>query len=325
MPQTLAYLRLPATGRGPRDLPVLSFSAQPTSPGPTVVITANVHGDEATGVGAVHALAEQLERELQRGTVHLYPSLNPEGLIQRTRSVPADGRDLNRLWPGDQRGAPSERVARILWDDIVARKPELLIDLHTDSPASIPYAIVDRAVRGLSRKRRKLMEQSDRLAWATGLTVLREYPRERYLEYQLDRSLTGAMVNVLGIPAITVECGPRMYLDPEAVLACTQAVLGTLSALGLCSRPAQPHPSRLPEGSWRRENGPRVGVAGVFYALVQPGQPFERGQVMAEIRSLEGRVLERIEARQAGHVVSLPERAWVVPGVSAGTYAVAES
>jgi predicted deacylase len=321
MPQTLAYLRLPGTGRGPRDLPVLSFSA---GAGPTVVVTSNVHGDEATGVGVIHGLAARLERLLQRGTVHLYPSLNPEGLIQRTRTVPADSRDLNRLWPGDRYGGPSERVAQVLWDDIVGREPEVLIDLHTDSPASIPYAIVDRAVRGLSRKRRRLTEQGDALAGATGLTVLREYPKERYLDYQLDRSLTGAMVNVLGVPAITLECGPRLYLEPRAVEVATQAVLGALTQAGLVEVPAPAHSSRLPEGPWRRESGPRVGVAGVFRALVQPGQAFERGQVMAQVCNLEGRVLEVIEARHSGHVISLPERAWIVPGLSAGTYAVAD-
>ena len=322
MPQTLAYLRLPGTGRGPRDLPVLSFSA---GPGPTVVVCSNVHGDEATGVGAVHALAQELESSLERGTVHLYPSLNPEGLIQRTRTVPADGRDLNRLWPGDRRGGPSERVAQVLWDDMVARKPDLLVDLHTDSPASIPYAIVDRAVRGLSRSRRKLTERSRALAQATGLSVLHEYPRERYLEFQLDRSLTGAVVNVLGIPAVTVECGPRLYLDPQAVKQATASVLGALTEAGLVRRPAQRHPTCIPGGPWRRESGPRVGLAGVFQPLVQPGEAFAEGQEVAWVRNLEGRVLERIRARQSGHVISLPERAWIVPGVSAGTYAVADT
>mgnify|MGYP002633416423 CR=1 FL=1 len=321
MPQTLAYLRLPGTGRGLRDLPVLSFSA---GAGPTVVVTSNVHGDEATGVGVVHALAERLERVLERGTVHLYPSLNPEGLIQRTRTVPGDARDLNRLWPGDRFGGPSERVAQVLWDDIVARKPELLVDLHTDSPASVPYAIVDRAVKGLSRTRRALAQKGDALAAATGLTVLREYPKDRYLDYQLDRSLTGAMVNVLGVPAITVECGPRLYLDPDAVADGTAAVLGALGHAGLIRFETRLHATRLPGGPWRRESGPRVGVAGVFRALVQPGQAFDRGQEMAHVCNLEGRVLEVIEARHEGHVVSLPERAWIVPGVSAGTYAVGD-
>lgn len=321
MPQSLAFLKLPSsTGRGPREVPVLTFTAPKA--GPTVVVTANVHGDEATGVGVVHELAGRLERLVTKGSVHLYPSLNPEGLIQRSRTVPADGRDLNRVWPGDARGGPAERLAHILWGDLCSRQPDVLIDLHTDAPASIPYAIVDRVVRGPSRKRKSIEKRSAELAAATGLTTLHEYEAARYLKYQLDQSLSGAVSNELNIPAVTLEVGPRLYLDPEAIRVASQAALGVLTELGMCRRPADPHPTRLPDGPWRRDSGPRVGHAGVFQARVRPGERFTTGTVMAEIRTLEGRTLERIEARSNGYVISLPERTWVVPGVSAGTYAV---
>ena len=324
MPQSLAFLKLPSsTGRGPREVPVLTFTAPKA--GPTVLVTANVHGDEATGVGVVHELAGRLERLLLRGTVQLYPTMNPEGLIQRSRTVPADGRDLNRVWPGDARGGPAERLAHVLWGDLCARHPDALIDVHADAPASIPYTIVDRVVRGTSRKRKSLEKRSGQLASAAGLTVLHEYPHDRYMKYHLDQSLSGAVTNELGIPAVTIESGPRLYVDPAAVGIATEAALGVLTELGLCRRPAEPHPTRLPEGPWRRESGPRVGQAGVFHALVRPGERFEPGTAMAEVRTLEGRTLERIEARQSGYVISLPERAWVVPGVAAGTYAVPDT
>ncbi len=324
MPQSLAFLKIPSsTGRGPREVPVLTYTAPKA--GPTVAITANVHGDEATGVGVVHELAGRLERLMLRGTVQLYPSLNPEGLIQRCRSVPADGRDLNRVWPGDARGGPAERLAHVLWGDLCARHPDVLIDLHADAPASIPYAIVDRVVRGTARKRKALERRSRSLAAATGLTVLHEYPDDRYLKYHLDQSLSGAVTNEMGIPAVTIESGPRLYLAPDAVSLATEAALGVLTEMGLCGLPAGAHPSRLPDGPWRRESGPRMGHAGVFHALLQPGGAFEPGQPMAEVRTLEGRVLERVEAKNSGFVVSLPERAWVVPGVAAGTYAVPDT
>jgi len=324
MPQSLAFLKLPSsTGRGPREVPVLTFTAPKA--GPTVAVTANVHGDEATGVGVVHELAGRLERLLLRGTVHLYPSLNPEGLIQRSRTVPADGRDLNRVWPGDARGGPAERLAHVLWGDLCARHPDLLIDVHADAPASIPYAIIDRVVRGSARKRKSLEKKTAELAGATGLTVLHEYPHERYLKYHLDQSLSGAVANELNIPAVTIESGPRLYLDPGAIDVATQAALGVLTELGVCRRPAERHSTRLPDGPWRRESGPRVSQAGVFHALVRPGQPFEAKEPMAEVKTLEGRTLERIDARQSGFVVSLPERTWVVPGVAAGTYAISDA
>lgn len=319
MPQVLQMLRLPSA-MGTRELPVLCFQA--AREGPCVVVTANVHGDEATGVGIVHALKERLDGLLVRGQVHLYPSLNPDGLVQRTRAVPADGQDLNRVWPGDPRGRASERLANALWQDIRSRNPSLVVDLHADSPASIPYAIIDRVVR--ARARTKLQPRLEKLAEATGLTVLREYPKELYVKYALDRSLSGAVTNTLGVPAVTVEAGPRLFLEPDAVRIGTEAVLGVLTAAGLVNRPATPHATRLAGGPWRRQSGPRVSVAGIFHARRAPGESFEAGDVLAEVCALDGRVLERLNARTDGYVISLPERTWAVPGVSAGTYAVAD-
>jgi predicted deacylase len=321
VPQRLESLLVPsATGGSPREVPVITLSAR--RPGPTVVITANIHGDEATGVGAVHALLGRLESGLLRGVVHLYPSLNPDGLVSASRTVPADLQDLNRLFPGDSLGNPSERLAHVLWSDIARRKPDLLLDLHADSPAAIPYILMDRATSLEGGARRRLEQGATRFAAATGLTLLREYPDHHYLEYRLDRSLSGCALNRLQVPAITVESGPRFFLEPDAVEVSVQAVLGALTAAEMADCPAPPHPTRIDGGPWRRTSAPRASVAGVFHPLAKPGEQVEKGQPIAEVRSLSGRRLERLGARQRAHIISLPERAWVVPGTAAGTLAI---
>jgi predicted deacylase len=309
----------PSSGRGFRELPVLSISGP--SSGPRVAVTANVHGDECTGVGVALDLADQLEDVLQSGTVHLYPSLNPEGLSQRSRVVPADGADMNRLWPGDARGGPAERQAKVVWEDLIARAPALVIDIHTDSPASVPYTIVDRVLRGDRAPEHRATE----LAEATGLTVLHEYPIERYVKFRLEKSLSGAVLNRMQVPAITIEAGPRLILDPQAIEVAKDAVFGALTAMGMMDKPAAGHATCLPPGPWRRESGPRVSCAGLLQPLVQPGEHYTRGQALARVRSLEGRILEHVRALGEGYVISLPERAWVVAGVSVGTHAVADT
>ena len=321
MPQRLESLLIPsATGGPPREIPVVTLSARRA--GPSVVITANIHGDEVTGVGAVHALLPLLEKGLLRGQVHLYPSLNPDGLAARTRGVPADRQDLNRLFPGDASGPPSERLAHVLWTDILRREPDMVIDLHSDSPASIPYTLLDRATTFSGERRQRLEAEAERYASATGLTLLREYQDKHYLEYRLDRSLSGCVLNTLGVPAVTVEAGPRLYLDPAAVDAAVGAVMGVLTAAGMVDAPTPPHGSRISGPPLRRAAGPRASTAGVFRPLVAPGGAVEKGQPLAEVRSLSGRRLEKLCARQSGFIISLPERAWVVPGTAAGTLAV---
>jgi len=289
-----------------------------------VVVTANVHGDEVTGVGVVHELPKHLDGKLLKGSVLLYPTLNPVGLASMTRTIPPDGRDLNRLFPGDAKGAPTDRHARIIWDDLVRHRPDLLIDLHADSPLSIPYTIVDRAIHLRQRAREKLEKRAFELASASGLTVLREYQDPQYAHFDLDRSLTGATMNHLRVPTLTIEAGPRLHLDRDAVNTTTEAVFSVLRNLKMLSGEETVHTSRIEGGPWRRASGPRASNAGFLVPQIEVGSALKKGQVIAEIRSLTGNSLERIRCREAGLLISLPERAWVSPGTAVGTLAVLE-
>ena len=323
MPQSLHTLLVPSTTGGPpRQLPVISVMA--ARPGPRVVVTANVHGDEVTGIGVIHALPNQLDGKLVKGSVLLYPTLNPVGLASMTRTIPPDGRDLNRLFPGDAKGTPTDRHARIIWDDLVRHRPDLLIDLHADSPLSIPYTIVDRAIHLRQRAREKLERKSYDLADATGLTVLREYRDPQYAHFDLDRSLAGAVMNLQRVPTMTIEAGPRLHLNEEAVSTATEAVFSVLRHLGMLKGEKTIHKSRVDGGPWRRSSGPRASNAGFLVPQVKPGSFIQRGQVIAEIRSLTGNSLERIRSRDSGLIIALPERSWVSPGSAVGTLAVAD-
>ncbi len=317
-------IRVPSPiGGPPREIPVLSIIG-PTE-GPTTVITANVHGDEVTGVGVVHRLHERLPHLLESGSVHLYPTLNPDGLASRTRRVPADDQDLNRLFPGDQRGTPAERLAQLVWQDLAHRNPSVVIDLHADAPQAIPYALIDRAT-ALRRKERTALEKRCRtFAEATGLTVLSEFPDEAYTRFRLDRSLAGAVTNILKVPAITIEAGPRLIVCEQAVEVSARAVLGILTQAGHLDSPAPLHPTRHAEPALRRQSGPRAQTAGFLLPRARPGAALRRGQVVAEVRDLGGNVLETLRTAEDGVLIALPERAWVVPGVAVGTLAVRES
>ena len=311
MPRTVSRVALGSRGT---ELTVLTLTAPPERrrPGtrqPVVVVTANVHGDECTGVGAVLRLAPLLESSLMRGVVHLYPTANPDGLERRARKVPEEDQDLNRLFPGDAEGSPAERLAHALWTDIGTRQPDLVIDLHADAPDAIPYTLLDRAVSLRSSVRATLEAATRTLGIATGLTVLHEYPDERYSRYRLDRSLTGAVLNRMSIPAVTIEAGPRLYLRDDAVGTAVDAVLGLLAALEMVPAMPPPHASRVEGGPWRRDSGPRASTTGILLARARPGAVLRRGDVVAEVRSLSGGLLEELVAEAPGFVVSHAERA----------------
>ena len=186
---------------------VHSFSAelQPIQESPTLVITANLHGDECTGIGVIHKIMENINSILHHGTLVLYPSLNPDGLRSTMRHYPEGKADLNRCFPGKKQGYPAEQHLYHIWNDIVQRKPTALIDLHTDSGSAVPYTLVDRVLNHDT----KLQEKTWDFAKTSNLLPIWEYPLNLYRSYKLDKSLAGTALNQLRIPAITVEVGPR--------------------------------------------------------------------------------------------------------------------
>lgn len=294
-------------------------------PGPTVLVTANVHGDEVTGVAAVHALEQRLEHQLIAGRVVGYPSLNPAGLRARTRTVAVDGVDLNRCFPGEERRGGAHALAAQVWAHMMGQHPNLLIDLHADSMLSVPYAIVDPAVRLGGPRRAKLEAELLTIARATGLMVVEDYADRTYLSHGLDRSLTGAMVNHAGVPAITLEVGPRRALDLASVDITLGAVLRLLAHKGMLERP--PHASSEANengGLWRRSPAPKPMTSGLLVPRVKPGQDFEEGQALAEVRDVLGTVQEVLRAPGPGRVVTWTSLAWVEPQDSVGMLGLAE-
>jgi predicted deacylase len=301
----IQVLRSRVSGLGP-EIPVVSILSG--RPGPTAAITANLHGDECTGIGAVFRLAEVLPKALVCGRVFLYSSLNPEGLARGSRALPGIEADLNRAFPGRSGGDRAERHAWRLWREIIARSPDVVIDLHTDSGASIPYAIVDRVVRAAS----------------SGLTVLSEYPDDQYLRYRLDHSLPGALINEKGIAAVTLEVGPRGFVTRDAVDIAASGALGILSAVGMADVPASPHESCRSGGRWRRSSGPPITTEGVFIPHIRPGDALDQGDLIGVICALDGRLRQRIVAQKPCFVVSLTERSWVRPGQTCATLGIAD-
>ena len=303
----------------PRGLPSITIESE--TPGPKAAVCANLHGDECVGIGVIHDLASTLPDQLLRGSVRLYPTLNPEGLRAGARRAPGDRKDLNRAFPGDARGSAVERTAHAVWTDIRSFGPELVLDLHADSSASIPYTILDRLVVPGPDKPRRLATLLA-FAKATGLTVVHDYKEAPYRRFGLDRSLSGALLNHGRLSAITLELGPRRLVHPDAARAGVQAVLGALTELGLVGRSATAHSSRVAGGPWRRDSGPSVRCAGILRPLHAPGTVLRSGQDLATVHSVDGELLERLSAPTRALILSLAERTWISPGESVATLAV---
>lgn len=79
-------------------------------PGPTVLLTGGIHGDEINGVEIVRNTIVQKINKPKIGTIICIPILNIFGFLNGKREFP-DGRDLNRTFPGIKNGSLASRVA----------------------------------------------------------------------------------------------------------------------------------------------------------------------------------------------------------------------
>jgi hypothetical protein len=109
------------------DVPVIIERSKKA--GPTVLITAGIHGDEVNGVEIVRQIISKGINKPKKGTIICIPVINVFGFIHMDREFP-DGRDLNRFFPGSKTGSLASRVAHKLMTEIVPHA-DLILDFHT--------------------------------------------------------------------------------------------------------------------------------------------------------------------------------------------------
>ena len=100
------------------SLPV--FIHHGLKPGPTVWLSAALHGDELNGVVVIRRLLAALDPRELAGTLLAVPVANAFGATMASRYLP-DGRDLNRSFPGSKRGSLASRLAHLLFHSVVLR------------------------------------------------------------------------------------------------------------------------------------------------------------------------------------------------------------
>jgi hypothetical protein len=97
---------------------------------PVGLVTAGVHGDEGPwGAWAIQKLLEHVTLDELQGTLRIVPVANPLAMAADARNAPLDGLDLNRVFPGDETGSHTERLAATLTAQAVA-DADVVIDLH---------------------------------------------------------------------------------------------------------------------------------------------------------------------------------------------------
>lgn len=256
------------------------------SPGPTVWLSAAVHGDEIAGVEIIRRVMANLNPRTMAGTVIAVPIVNVHGFLNGDRYLP-DRRDLNRVFPGSAKGSLASRIANLFMTEIVSRC-DVGIDLHTGSDHRV----------NLPQIRSDLDDPRTReLTMAFGAPVM-VHAKVR------DGSLRGAATEK-GCTVLLYESGEAWRFDPLTIGTGIAGIRRVFAKLGITKGEQTdamdqegPEPVECRKSTWVRAR--RSGIA---LLEVHLGQTVSKGQALGVIHDSVGKRLARVAAPTDGIVI----------------------
>jgi hypothetical protein len=181
-------------------------------PGPHLFVSAAIHGDEINGVEIVGRLLRMKSLRRLRGTLIAVPVVNVFGFIGYSRYLP-DRRDLNRAFPGSDRGSLAGRLASLFMEEVVANSTHG-IDLHTG------------AIHRTNLPQLRVTEGDD-----AALEMARHFGALVVLRSQVRDGSLRAAVAERGVPLVVYEGGEALRFDEWAIRAGLRGVLATMHHL----------------------------------------------------------------------------------------------
>lgn len=269
---------------GGEGLPV--WSVQGRQHGPTLVLTAGVHGCEYVGIVALRRLFDLLEPDELRGRVLLLPLVNGEGFYAGSKQVvPSDGKNLNRVFPPPPEGTRAERIAQAVVEQIYPQA-DFLLDLHGGdvneamTPLVFFPAAASAAVKDRARAAAGYLEAAYRVP-STAQNGLYSYAAQ------------------VGIPSLLMEVGGMGLWLQEQVELELRSIRSLMGFLGMGPRAVE----NAEQKEARRMCYAEAAGRGLWLPRVDSEQRVSAGEVLGTVEDLDGHVLETIWAQWDGIVL----------------------
>jgi hypothetical protein len=263
-------------------------------PGKVLAFVAGTHGAEYPPILALQRLRGTIDPKSISGTVLLVHIANLPSFQRRTVYWnPYDWKNLNRVFPGDANGTLSQRMARVLTDEVIARA-DAVVDMHCGdaNEALIPYSYwIVSGDEALDAKTKDL-------ALAFGLRhVIIDTARTKDLK---DSRYLGNTAVLMGKPAVTTESGFLGRSDEADVERNVRGAQNVMRLYGLL--PGTPEPVRDPVWIDRYEVV-NARSDGLWEPKVEMGAEVAAGQTIGLLRDYFGEILETLKAPFAGIVL----------------------
>jgi len=251
--------------------------------GPIMFISGAIHGDEINGVEIVRQILSKKSLKNIRGTLIAVPIVNVFGFNTKSRYLP-DRRDLNRNFPGSQKGSLTGQLAHIFMKEIV-EKCTHGIDFHCAATHRINLPQIRACLEN---------PQVKSMAEAFSVPVI--------MDAELRKgSLREAAWN-LKIPILLFEGGEALRFNGKVIKSAVQGTISVMREIGMLpplKNPPKPKESFVAHSShWLR--APHSGILSIKKRI---GDRVKKGQVMGIISSPFGHDKHEILARRTGIIV----------------------
>lgn len=264
-------------------------------PGPVVLITGGIHGNEINGVEIVRQLIAQKANRPKRGTIICIPVVNIFGFLNLKREFP-DGRDLNRMFPGSRSGALASRFAYHFVNDILPAA-DYCLDFHTGGASRFNAAQIR-----IDKKDTINLELAK--AFNAPFTVFSKTRKKSYR----------AVCSKLEKPILLFEGGKSKDNNRDIARIGVEGTLRFLSHLNMLSTklvaPEKPQDTQfIHTTKWLRAK-----YSGLLHIKIPIGNYVERGDHIGIITDPYGSFSHKVKARFNGYVINVNESPIVYQG-----------
>ncbi len=277
----------------PVNVPVIIERSK--KPGPVVLFTAGIHGDEVNGVEIVRQIIAKGINKPKCGTTICIPVINVFGFINLKREFP-DGRDLNRVFPGNKDGSLASRVAYKLVHEIIPHA-DYIIDFHTGGSGRFNAP--------------QLRYSKDNII----LNDLAEAFGAPFVLYSKNLSKSFRTICYkLGKPLLLFEGGKSFHIDDVVTNSGVNGSKRILDHLGMLSSKFKVSPPKnncvfISESKWIRAK-----YSGMFKASISIGIRVEKGDVLGNITDPYGKFNYFVKAQNNGYIINVNESPIVYQG-----------
>lgn len=231
--------------------------------GPTIFISAAIHGDELNGIEIIRRVRNLNTLKSIRGTIIFVPIVNIYGMMNLSRYMP-DRRDLNRSFPGSDKGSLASRVAYTFYEEIV-QQCDYGIDLHT---ASIHKTNLPQIRTNI--KDEKALE----LAKAFGAPVI--------LHSQLRDGSLREVAQEKNIPILLYEAGEALRFDEKSIKIGVRGVVNVLRTLEIVPK-SNKRKRTKPSIVTKKSSWIRAIESGLVHTLKDLGDTVTKGDIIAYV------------------------------------------